>query len=300
MNQRFLFITLSCVGDAVMTTTVLEALHQYSPNATVDVVADKRSSELFSECPYRGDIIHKNKHAPFRGALELLSRLRPNYYDLIVDLRTDGLAYLFRAKRRLTKWHAKPYGPHSVQKFMGIIRKIHKDKPLPKTHLWLNEKHRVFAERSLVELPLGRLLALGPASGATEPQKTWEPERYAELANRFQDHFAAVVLLGGAGDKAVTAAVTENLSLPFIDTAGKTGLLEAAALLQKSSFFVGSDSGLGHVAAAMGVTTLSLFSNADPECYLPWGERSEWIRDSDKDVRNIKVDQVEKKLRELI
>ncbi len=45
--ERILFITLSCVGDAVMTTPVLQTLHKKYPHALIDVVADKRSSILF-------------------------------------------------------------------------------------------------------------------------------------------------------------------------------------------------------------------------------------------------------------
>ena len=283
-----------------MTTAALEALHRHSPNAMIDIVADKRSSDIFSACPYRGEIIHKNKQAPFRGALALLRRLRRRYYDLIVDLRTDGLAYLCRGRRRFTRWQARPYGPHSVEQFVGAIRALHGEAPLPSPHLWLNADHLDYAERALLGLPSGAVLALGPASAAKEAQKTWPLENYARLANGLRKCFSAVILLGNAEDADITARLAERLSLPLIDTAGKTSLLEAAALLQKAALFVGSDSGLGHIAAAVKAPSLSLFSHAEPARYAPWGRHAHWIKDPHQDVRNIPVALVEQKARALV
>lgn len=300
MTQRILFISLSCVGDAVMTTSVLVALHEKFPDAQIDIVADKRSSALFLECPYRGQIIHKNKGAAFRGAVDLLRRLRATKYDLIVDLRTDGLAYLFRAKKRLTKWHGKPYGPHSVQQFLGVIRELQQDDPLPEPQIWLNEQQEKHAQSLLAGLSGGKLLALGPACGGKEAEKAWPSDHYVSLANALKEQFSSVLLLGGPADAELSSRICEGLSIPFLDTTGKTDLLEAAALVKQCHFFLGSDSGLGHVAAAVGTPTLSLFSNADPERYAPWGKRSAWIRDPEKDARNISVNEVLDKIRNLM
>ena len=54
--QQILFITLSNIGDAIMTTPVLERLHQLYPDASIDLVCDPRSQSLFEHCPYRGEI----------------------------------------------------------------------------------------------------------------------------------------------------------------------------------------------------------------------------------------------------
>ncbi|MGB5439175.1 MAG: glycosyltransferase family 9 protein, partial [Gammaproteobacteria bacterium] len=99
-TRSILLITLSNIGDAVMTTPVLEALHHRYPKARIDIVTDARAGSLFEHCPYRGEIILK--HKGWRGTLALLKRLRTTRHDLVVDLRTDGLALLLHARRRLT------------------------------------------------------------------------------------------------------------------------------------------------------------------------------------------------------
>ncbi|MBT8439621.1 MAG: glycosyltransferase family 9 protein, partial [Gammaproteobacteria bacterium] len=134
--KQILFITLSNIGDAVMTTPTLERLHQLFPNALIDLVCDARSEILFEHCPYRGEIFLKDKKQGKKGLFKLIRQLRKKRYDLIVDLRTDGLAYLLRAKKRLTKFGHQPYGPHAVEDLISIIDKINPEKQIPPTRIW--------------------------------------------------------------------------------------------------------------------------------------------------------------------
>ena len=101
-----LFITRRHIGDAVMTTPVLELLHQRYPGTTIDIVAGPLSAALFEHCPYRGQIWRMAKGAGLADRLRLITALRRRRYELIVDLRTDGFAYLLRARERRTRWGA--------------------------------------------------------------------------------------------------------------------------------------------------------------------------------------------------
>ena len=93
-TKTILLITLSNIGDAVMTTPVMTALHNKYPRAVMDIVADARSGEIFTQCPYKGEIFLKDKQAGWQGLLRLVKQLRMKRYDLMVDLRTDGLTLL--------------------------------------------------------------------------------------------------------------------------------------------------------------------------------------------------------------
>jgi lipopolysaccharide heptosyltransferase III len=298
--EQILFITLSCVGDAVMTTPVLQALHQAYPTARVDIVADKRSDIIFQHCPYRGEIFYKHKDKFLRGALALIKQLLGKQYDIIVDLRTDGLAYLLRGKKRYTKWVGQSYGPHAIESLMGIIKAIHGDQSIPDTHIWLKEDSIIYAKDVVAKLPGNNILAISPGCSGLRAEKFWPTKNYAALANTMADIFDSVLFLGGPNDKKLAEEISKDLQLPYIDMCNETDLLQAAALLQQTKIFIGSDSGLGHVAAAMGTTTLSLFSVDKPERCLPSGPSAHWIMGRDKDARNISVAETETKLREAI
>ena len=288
--MRILLITLSNIGDAVMTTPVMERLHQLYPEAVLDLVADRRSSRLFAACPYVGEIHHKDKKKGWRGVLALVRRLRRRRYDLIVDLRTDGLALLLRGRRRLMKWGRSPRGPHAVEDLAAIIAPIDAEARIPPMRLWLDETSRAQAEAMLASLPGRRWLALAP--GANSDHKIWPAERFSELANRLGEHFDACVLLGSPADRPRCAAVARDLVLPRLDLSGETDLLTAAAVLDRMRLFVGNDSGLGHMAAAMATPTVTVFGPGRPERYHPWGPRARWVVQPEQDLARLSVEEV--------
>lgn len=273
--SSILFITLSNIGDVLMTTPVMEALHRKYPQAVFDIVADRRSSELFTHCPYRQAVIHRDKDRGWRGSVALVTRLRAIRYDLIVDLRTDGLSLLLRGHRRLTRRGSRPAGPHAVERHMGVIMQREHLTAIPPVRTWLSPAEHALAQATVASLPGTRWLALGP--GARWAPKCWPAVKFSELTHHLQHLFDAILLLGNADDRDTCQRVAANLPLPHVDLAGKTGLLQAAAVLQQAQVFVGNDSGLGHLAAASGTPTVTVFGPGDPERYHPWHPRARWI-----------------------
>jgi len=296
--RHILLVTLSNIGDAVMTTPVMEALHGKHPQAIMDIVADPRSGELFAHCPYRGRVIHRDKQQGWRGSLALVRDLRRSRYDLIVDLRTDGLAWLLRGHRRLTRHGARRTEGHAVERHMEVIRRYVGTAGIPPTCLWLDGNEREFAGRTLAGLPGRRWLALGP--GARWEPKRWPPGLFRELVQRCGKLFDAVVLLGSRSDADSCHTLADGLPLPCLDLAGQTRLLDAAALLERMTLFIGNDSGLGHLAAAVGTPTLTLFGPGEPQRYRPWNPRGRWLQSPNRDIRALPVGRVADELTALL
>jgi len=289
-THNILLITLSNIGDAMMTTPVMAALHKQYPRAVVDIVTDARASELFSHCPWKGKTFLKDKRSGWRGVSTLVKQLRTKRYDLVVDLRTDGLTLLLRARRRLTRRGSKAAGYHAVQRHFGVIGPREGITRLPATGLWLSRHDLDFARRHLAALPGKRWLALGP--GARWPPKRWPATAFRELADRLQTPFDAVVLLGSSEDVTGCQQIADGMTLPCINLAGKTSLLQAAAVLQQVLLFVGNDSGLGHMAAACNTATLTVFGPGDPLRYHPWHPQAQWVQSDSGDIADIPVDTV--------
>ncbi len=284
-QQRILFVSLSNIGDAVMTTPVLAALHAHWPGAVVDIVADERSSVLFEYCPWRGRIVHKHKDRLLRGVPDVVRRLWGTRYDVLVDLRTDALPWLLRARKRYAHWGARPYGPHAVERHMGVIAALHGKAPLPATQVWTGEDAEEKAAALVAALPGSRWLVLGP--GARWPHKVWPAEYFSEMVRLLEPEFDAVILLGNEADAQYAGQIAARSALACRDWSGRTSLLEAAAIMKQASVFVGNDSGLGHLAAAAGIPTLTLFGPGEPERYHPWGPRAAWLRGEGGDMRRL-------------
>ena len=290
-NQKVLFIGLSCVGDVVMTSPVIQSLHDHFPGATFDIVADDRSRELYAECPFLNKIFIKDKRRFLRGVPLLLFQLWPNYYDVIVDVRTDGLTSLIRGRKKFTKRNAKAYGQHAVERLMGVIAELHGDKPIPDTTAWYNESDRDFATNALGALQdTGKLLAISVGDPA-KPHKGWLVEKWISMLQQ-QKYFSSILFLGGDAEQQQTLKIIESIDVPSINMTGKSTLPQVAALLEQAKLYIGPDSGLGHIASAVKTPTVSFFSAFPPDRYRPWGGRSECLIGVDKDARNIPVDDV--------
>ena len=296
--RKILLITLSNIGDAIMTTPVMEALHAKYPRAQMDIVTDLRSVELFEHCPYRGNLFLRDKQQGWRGTLALLRQLRHTRYDLVVDLRTDGLAWLLRARRRLGRWGCNRADRHAVEQHMAVIARREHITGIPPVCIWLSNAEQRYAQLEISVLPGSRWLALAP--GARWEPKRWPVRHYVALADRLQQEFDAVLLLGSTADAACGGELAAALPLPCLNLAGKTTLLQAGALLQHARLFVGNDSGPGHLAAAAGIPSLTLFGPGDPPRYRPWNPQGRWLQSPSGRMADLSPDTVAQGVRELV
>ena len=294
-DGRILLITLSNIGDLVMTTPVLEGLHNAFPALRIDIVCDQRSSELLVNCPYRGDIFHRHKRAGWRGLLQLVGSLRRRHYELIVDLRTHALPIVLRCRRWVTTCRNHPTGPHAVQRHFATLQKLlGSQTAIPPTRVWFDREADNKATQLLHKLPGGRWLGVAP--GANWPGKIWPTIRFVEMTARCSGDYDGIVILGSNADAGAAAELAARTPLPAADLTGRTGLAVAAAVLARMTAFVGNDSGLGHVAAANGVATLTVFGPGEPERYHPWGPRADYLVAPDRDINKLSAASVAQRL----
>ena len=123
-------------------------------------------------------------------------------------------------------------------------------------------------------------LLIGMAPGATYgPAKKWPAERFAEVAGKLLRALPARILLfGSEADRPSTELVQHRAGGGLIDIAGKTNLRDAMILISKCALFISNDSGLMHVAGALGVPTIAIFGSTNPVTTSPAGEKSLVIR----------------------
>lgn len=289
--RRILFVTLSNIGDLVMTTPLLEALHLAYPDYLIDVVADPRSSDLLRACPYIDKVIHRDKRAGAGGTLRLIARLRERHYAIAVDLRTAFLTLFLRCGDRGQKRRGTSRGTHAVQHHFTALGSILGPlAEIPPARLWLDDHARARARELLGAHSKERALIVAP--GANWPGKIWPVSRYAALINGLEPAFDNVIVVGSAADQAAGETLRESSRLPLTNLAGATGLLEAAACMSGALAFVGNDSGLGHMAAALDISTVTVFGPGQPSRYRPWGRRAEIVLAPDGDLAALEASTV--------
>jgi len=142
-------------------------------------------------------------------------------------------------------------------------------------------EYRDLADRALRARgvdPATPLAGIAPGA-AYGPAKRWFPDRFATVADRLAEEFGcAVLVFGSAGDRESAGAVQASARTALVDLAGTTSLREALALISRCRVFVSNDSGLMHVAAALGVPTAAIFGSTNPLTTGPRGPRFSIIR----------------------
>ncbi len=272
--MRILFITANRIGDAVLTTGLLRHLTETYPDAKLTIACGPAPADLFRAVPGLEKLILFQKQKGKKHWLELWKTCVPTRWDIVVDLRNSLISRLLFAKKkyhawgRLTSWH----------KVVGHARAMKLDPP-PAPRIWTD---KAAEEKADALMPKGeKILALGPS--ANWPPKQWPAYRFADLAQRLT---AADGPLAGAKILLVAAPHERKqleplfFSLPpsqIIDAIGQD-LLTVAACLKKADLFIGNDSGLMHIAAAMGAPTLALFGPGWEKIYGPWGKRTAVVR----------------------
>ena len=287
-SKKILFITLSNIGDVVMTLPTFEFLNKKYPKSRFDLVCDKRSVEIFKYFPNVRKIFIKDKKKGLMGNFFLIQQLRKKEYDIAVDLRTDIYLYFIKSKQKFFKINNSHL--HSIEKhFISVERDLSK-LPSPKIYIpktIFNQIKKFFFNKQ------DKILSI--ALGANSSFKIWPTEKYIALLNKMNNKFDQVFLLGDNRDFFKAEFFRKNYKNKSINLCGKLSLIESAAIIKKSDFFIGNDSGLGHIASALNIPCFIIFGVGNPLRYRPWGNKSFWFQSEKKDINEITVETIYEK-----
>ena len=289
MFKKILFVPLSNIGDAVMTLPTLIYLKKIYPSAKFDLICDMRSVEIFQSFPSINKIYIREKKGGIYYQFRFIRKIRQTNYDLAVDLKTDFLLWFLRAKRKIRKVNNKSL--HSVEKhFISICSNLKKI-PDPKIYIptkLQNNIKKVFPSNK------GKTVAL--ALGANSNHKVWPTKNYVRLLKLLKIKFANIILIGSKNEMDKAQLFKKLYTKKVYDFCGKLTLLETASVIKKSDFFIGNDSGLGHIASAVNTQSFIIFGDGDPDRYHPWGNKSSWYQNNERDISLITPEKIYKEV----
>ncbi|MBM3512921.1 MAG: glycosyltransferase family 9 protein, partial [Alphaproteobacteria bacterium] len=147
---------------------------------------------------------------------------------------------------------------------------------------------------AIAKLGPAPVVAISPLAARTE--KTWPLERFVELARRLIQPPTRLVIVGGSEDRPALDAFADLSPIALI---GEADLRLVAAMLKRARLFIGNDSGMAHLAAAVGAPTLALFGPTEPRNYAPRGPRVRVVDAPGRRLSNLSVEQVLDAAREL-
>ncbi len=277
--MRILFITSNRLGDAVLSTGLLDHLIHRHPDAAITVACGPVAEGVFARMPNRARTIVLEKRPYSLHWLPLWASSATTLWDLVVDIRGSLLAWMVPTRRRAVMRARAGHKTVQLASVLGLGAA-----PLPVA--WTATEDRA---RAAALLPPGRpIIGLGPTAN-WEP-KVWPSDRFARLFHAL-DRDAVPAVFAGPGEAERAMAAPLLAALPgAIDLVGRLTLPEVAACLARCALFVGNDSGLMHLAAAAGAPTLGLFGPTSAAEYAPAGPRAAVALSSSARMEDLSVE----------
>ncbi len=273
--MQILFVTATRIGDAILSTGLLSHLIARYPNARITVAAGPAAAPLFKAMPGLERIVVMRKKRASLHWFDLWKECIGHRWDLIVDLRRSAISWMLRARNR----KISPPTNLKVHRVLHLAATLGLEDHPPEPVCWTNPE----IENKALMLLTDGVPAIA-AAAANWPGKQWPAESFATLIDRLSapDGIlpnARIVILATEQEREQVKPLL--LKIPparLVDLVGRTDLPVAAAVLRRCAFFIGNDSGLMHMSAAMGTPTLGLFGPSLTAHYAPWGARTGWVR----------------------
>ncbi len=304
--DRILLVQLGDIGDVVFTTPGIRALKETYPEKEVHLLLRCYASGLMKDFPWADGIISVEKGK--KGILEriacqggFINQLRKRRFQAAIDLRTGTrgaiLSFLSGAELRVGRyvhdgrlWRDRLFthlidpgyeldqycALHSLNILEPFELRVKDVNPF----LYVTNEAEERAKEILIsegipeDLPV---IALNPCSRWS--YKEWTDSSYAELIDNIYAEFEVnIIITGDSQTKPRAECIIERSGKQAWNLAGKTTISELPGILKSCSLLIGIDSAPVHIAAAVGVPTITIFGPSAPVNWAPRGENHDVVQ----------------------
>lgn len=298
-SQKCLIVGPSWVGDMMMAQSLFITLKDQNPKLNIDVLAPAWSQPLLGCMPE----VRQSHVMPLgHGKLGLGERfslgkmLRTEQYDCAIVLpnswKSAIVPFAANIPKRIGYVGEMRYGllthPHqldkqllkmTVQRFVALAYPASEASQVLNTYrqpkLTITDAEQLALRQQFSLNASEKLAVLCPGAEYGEA-KRWPADRYAQLAKSLMDANWQVCLAGSDKDLAITQAIKQQAP-QCLDLAGKTSLKEVTVLLSLADQVISNDSGLMHIAAAVGAPVIAIYGSSDPNFTPPLSDKAQIV-----------------------
>jgi predicted lipopolysaccharide heptosyltransferase III len=289
--RRVLVVRLRSIGDTVLATPSLYALRRFLPHARIDVLLEDWVAPLL-EGSDEVDRVFTVRRKSNASRLQVARRLRAEGYDVAYNLHGGSTAAMLvratGARRRVgyaayayagLHNHAAPPSAelwrreqtHSVEQQLALLGWTGvpvTDRPATRLAVTPEAAARIAQRLRAARLDDGRAFALVHPAAAFDT-KTWAAESFARVVEHLHARGLAAVAVAAPGEEKVIAEVRSHSHAPLVAFTDLS-LPDLTALAACASLFVGNDSGVAHIAAAVRVPQVVVFGSSNVAHWRPW------------------------------
>jgi heptosyltransferase II len=295
---KILIIAPNWIGDAVMTLPLLDKIklnNNYNDDITIDVVCSniiapiyQHSSSVNNVIIYNGQHNKINFISRVKFALQLKQSNYTHAYILPNSIKSAIIPWIARIKNRIAYSGEFPRVILLTKYIKTLAKHKRKDKPMlehyydlagssvesppyPKLNMKLNTSLGLSLSEEYI------CLAIGAEYG---PAKQWPLEHFSALIKLVHEHKPdmQIVILGSNKDCINAEKILSTTSVGYIkNLCGKTTLAEAMHIISKAHTIVTHDSGLMHIAAAIGTPIVAIYGSSSPIHTPPLHHKAKYI-----------------------
>lgn len=278
---KILIIQTAFLGDVVLATPILEALHHRLPQAEIHMLVRKGNESLLANHPFLAKVwIWDKKSGKYRSLWKLLQAIRRERFDRVVNCQrfgASGLLTAFSGARETVGFAKNPFsrlftyrlphlldGRHETERNLSLLDPwwtgISKDVALHRPKLYPSKSGN-WLKWSADGRPY---ICIAPAS--VWFTKQFPAHKWIELLQRLDPNIT-VYLLGAPGDREICEQVRQGAQngQTAVNLAGQLSLLDSAALMAGSRMNYVNDSAPMHLASAVNAPTAAVFCSTVPQ-----------------------------------
>jgi lipopolysaccharide heptosyltransferase II len=306
--NRVLVVRLRSIGDTVLATPSLTALRRFLPHAEIDILLEDWVAPLLDGNSDVQNIITVGK--TFSEKFSTARAIRKRKYDVVFNLHGGStstfLTYATGAKHRVGYegyrcsflytdllsssadfWQRSPM--HSAEQQLALLGYVGvpvDDRPRSKLLVLpqLRYREEQAETRAVASAPFE--YALFHPTAALET-KIWPIENFARIAEEIRERGLETVAVAAKNETSILEKLKTESSVP-ITTFNDLTLPEITALASKAKLFVGNDSGIAHIAAAVSTPTVVIFGSSNRDHWYPWTDAPNEIVFSEKECTHFK------------
>ncbi|MDI6839378.1 MAG: glycosyltransferase family 9 protein [bacterium] len=292
-------ILMGGIGEMILFTPALKALRNAFPKSLITLfLSESAPGEVVQNSGLVNEFIILRK-----GVIKnlcLIGDLRKKCFDLVITatgvnpVKAGLVALLMGAKFRLGEnirgrglfYNIKvPYNEeaHQVEGNLNLVKALGVNISDKELYIHTDKKDEEFAVNFLSQYGVKSgdiIVGIHSGSGRYQARfKRWLPTRFAKLADRIvEDYNAKIVLLGGKDEIELGNRVASLMVHKPIIASGKTTLGQLAALIERTNLIVSNDSGIVHIACAVGTPVVAIFGPTNYKNSGPWGKNAVIVR----------------------
>jgi ADP-heptose:LPS heptosyltransferase len=278
--KKILIIQTAFIGDVILATPVVEKLHRFFPEASIDFLLRKGNESLLTGHPYISEIIVWNKKEnKINNLFKIISKIKNSQYDLLVNIHrfaSSGLvAFLSRAKIKCG-FDKNPFSlcydirinhrvgnhVHETARNLSLIEPITDSSP-EKPRLYPSSEDAVTVRNyTHEENKIKQYITIAPAS--VWFTKQFPIHKWIELINK-SDESLIIYLIGASSDTFMCDEIIKgSTNKNIINLAGKLTFLQSAELMKHAVMNYANDSAPLHMASAMNAPVTAIFCSTIP------------------------------------